>query len=59
MKTLNLRLDDELHAKLRELADRDHRSMNQQIVWLLERGLEASEPIVKFSYRYDSEGNQR
>lgn len=39
MKTLNLRLDDGLHAKLKEAAERDHRSVNQEIVWLLERGL--------------------
>lgn len=39
MKALNLRLPDELHAQLRELAEREHRSLNAEIVARLERSL--------------------
>jgi predicted HicB family RNase H-like nuclease len=39
MKNINLRLDDKLHARVKAQADHDHRSLNQEIIWLLERGL--------------------
>jgi predicted HicB family RNase H-like nuclease len=39
MKQLNLRLPDYLHTKLREAAERDHRSLNSEIVHLLEQAL--------------------
>jgi hypothetical protein len=39
MKRINLRLDDDLHARLKESAEQDDRSMQQQIVWLLKGAL--------------------
>jgi hypothetical protein len=36
MKQLNVRLPDELHAALRALAEAEHRSLNAEIVHLLE-----------------------
>lgn len=40
MKQLNVRLPDELHAALKSLAETEHRSLNAEIVTLLERGVE-------------------
>jgi predicted transcriptional regulator len=40
MKALTLRLPDELHARLVELAAREHRNTTAQIVALLEEGLD-------------------
>lgn len=40
MKQLNLRLSDELHAKLKVAAEAERRSLNAEIVVLLERGVE-------------------
>lgn len=40
MKNLNLRTPDELHARLKKLATEDHRSLNAEIVYLLERAVE-------------------
>jgi hypothetical protein len=36
MKRLDLRLPDELHARLVELAEREHRTLNAQLVHLLQ-----------------------
>lgn len=36
MKQLTLRLPDDLHAAVRALADADHRSLNSEIIALLE-----------------------
>jgi hypothetical protein len=36
MKHVNLRLDDELHADLTAAARKNHRSLQQQIIWQLE-----------------------
>lgn len=38
--SLNLRLPRELHSTLAELAAREHRSLNAQIIWMLERILQ-------------------
>lgn len=40
MKQLNVRLPDELHADLKSLAEAEHRSLNAEIVTLLEQAVE-------------------
>jgi hypothetical protein len=37
MKQLGLRLPDDLHAWLAELAGREHRSLNAQVIVILEQ----------------------
>ena len=37
MKNINLRLDDNLHGRLKHLADLDRRSLQQEIIFLLGR----------------------
>ncbi len=34
---VNVRFPDELHARLKRSADEAHRSLNAQIIWLLEQ----------------------
>lgn len=41
-----LRLPDVLHAEIQAQADRDRRSVNAEMVWLLERGLGAASTIL-------------
>ena len=41
--TFLLRLSPELHDRLRELAVRERRSLHAQILYLLERSIEAEE----------------
>jgi predicted HicB family RNase H-like nuclease len=41
MKYFNLRLPDELHARLALAAEEDHRSIHGEILWLIERALAA------------------
>jgi predicted transcriptional regulator len=41
MKNINLRLDDELHGRLKHIADLDRRSLQQEIVFLLGRACDA------------------
>lgn len=54
MKNLNLRVPDELHARLKALAESDHRSLNAEIVHLLDRAsAEQSHPL-----REQAEGPQ-
>lgn len=38
-----LRLPDELYAEIQAQAERDRRSVNAEMVWLLERGLAGKE----------------
>ena len=38
-KNISVRMPDDLHALIKESADADHRSVNSQILWLLETGL--------------------
>jgi hypothetical protein len=39
MKNVNVRLDDDLHAQLKQRAAQEDRSLQQQIVYLLKLGL--------------------
>ncbi len=39
-KRFSLRVSPALHAQLVALAEDEHRSLNEQIVWMLERQLE-------------------
>jgi plasmid stability protein len=43
MKHLNVRLDDETHARLKAAADRDSRSMNAELLQLLKFALAKGE----------------
>ena len=43
MKNLNLRIPDELHERFKEAAEHDRRSLNAEILWLAERGLNDDE----------------
>jgi hypothetical protein len=40
-KNISVRIPDDLHALIKESANADHRSLNSQIIWLLETGLAA------------------
>jgi predicted HicB family RNase H-like nuclease len=44
MKNLNVRLDDELHARLVRVARQDKRSLNSEILILLDEALAVLEP---------------
>jgi len=41
MKNINLRLDDDLHGRLKHIADLDRRSLQQEIIFLLNRACNA------------------
>ena len=41
MKNINLRLDDDLHGRLKHLSDLDRRSLQQEIIVLLGRACDA------------------
>jgi hypothetical protein len=43
VRQIGLRVSDDLHAWLEALAEREHRSLNGQIVWMLERAREQIE----------------
>ena len=34
-----IRLPDDLHGKVRELAERERRSVHAELLWLIERGI--------------------
>ena len=38
-KNVNVRFDDETHARLKAAAERDGRSLNGELLWLLRREL--------------------
>lgn len=38
-KNINIRIPDDLHAIIKASAEKDRRSLNSQIIWLLETGL--------------------
>ena len=42
MKQVNLRLPDDVHAQLVSLAAEDQRSVNKEILWLIERYVDAT-----------------
>jgi hypothetical protein len=39
MKHVNLRLDEDLHAQIKQRAEQEDRSLQQQLVYLLKLGL--------------------
>lgn len=39
MKNVNVRIPDELHVRIQQSAERERRSLNAEILWLIERGL--------------------
>lgn len=39
MTRVTLRLSEDMHARIVELAERDHRSLNGELLWLLEQAL--------------------
>jgi predicted DNA-binding protein len=39
----SIRLPDELHQRVQDLADRDRRSVHAELLWLIERGADAEE----------------
>lgn len=43
MAKVTIRIPDELHDDIKELADRSRRSLNSEIVWLLEQALTQQE----------------
>jgi hypothetical protein len=47
MKQLNVRLPDELHAALKTIADAERRSLNAEIVILLERAVEQAPRLTR------------
>ena len=38
-----IRLPADLHARVKELAERDRRTVSAEMVWLIERGLQADD----------------
>jgi hypothetical protein len=40
MKNVNVRLGDDLHARVKDAAATDERSLNGEIAWLLKAGLD-------------------
>jgi predicted HicB family RNase H-like nuclease len=40
MKNVNVRVPDDLHARIKAAAETDRRSLNAEILWLIEQGLE-------------------
>jgi hypothetical protein len=44
MKQLYLRLPDELHEALVKLAEKERRSLNAQVIYLLEQAVQPSRP---------------
>lgn len=43
VRHLSLRIPEDLLARLHAAAERDHRSVNGEALWLLERGLDRDE----------------
>jgi len=42
-KRTSIRLPDELHERVRQVAERDRRSVHAELLWLIERGLEEAD----------------
>jgi hypothetical protein len=47
MKNINLRLDDDLHGRLKHIADLDRRSLQQEIAFMLGRACDAFDAELK------------
>ena len=47
MANISVRIPDDLHALIKESADADRRSLNSQILWLLEAGLASRDRIQR------------
>ena len=45
-KNVNLRLDDDLHAQVKQASEDDERSLNGEIAWLLRTALEDRRDIA-------------
>lgn len=58
MKRFELRLDDELHTRLVELAEREHRSLHAQIIHLVEQGTREEDDSLG-EYRRRTEQHRR
>jgi predicted HicB family RNase H-like nuclease len=43
MKHVNVRMPDDLHVRLAAQAETDRRSLNAEILWLIEQGLQQLE----------------
>ena len=41
MANLSIRIPDDIHQQAKAAAEADRRSLNQEIIWLLEAGLQA------------------
>ncbi|MGW5162957.1 FitA-like ribbon-helix-helix domain-containing protein [Nonomuraea wenchangensis] len=41
MKQITLRLPDDLHARLKELAQHEHRSLHAQVLYIVEQAVPA------------------
>lgn len=41
MKKLTIRLSDDLHTQIAALAKDDQRSLNKQVIWIIEAAIEA------------------
>jgi predicted transcriptional regulator len=49
-----VRLPEDLQKRLKEAAERNRRSVHAQILVCIERGLDASRPILEAHYSYES-----
>lgn len=47
MKRITIRIEDDLHERLRTAAEHDHRSVHGQLLWILERALTDSREETK------------
>ena len=43
MKNVNVRIPEDLHARIQQAAEHDRRSLNAEILWLIEHGLEIAQ----------------
>jgi hypothetical protein len=55
MKQLYLRLPDELHEVLVKLAEKERRSLNAQVIYLLEQAVPQPSPPPKRAQEYEDE----
>jgi predicted HicB family RNase H-like nuclease len=52
-KNVNVRIPDELHARIKRAAEQDRRSLNAEILHLAERGLDEEEAAQAGSRKGD------